>query len=230
MSSSSLRFHLAIPLFALPLALPGCGTCSRFDLTRLVTSGRDGWQHPEQVVDALGLEPGQSVAEIGAGDGYWLPWLSRAVGPDGTVFAVEVESEKVATLRERVAAEGLTNVEVILGRYEDPLLPDGSVDLAMTCLTYHHIEEREVYFQRLQQALAPGGRVAHLDDRDDLNVPFRWLPTAGHTSNIDEMNAEMQEAGYRRTATFEFLPIQSFQIFAPVAVSPIATRNDRSGS
>ena len=107
------------------------------------------------------------------------------------------------------------NVEVVYGEYTDPRLPDGSVDLAMTCLTYHHIEDRVRYFSRLQADLAPGGRVVHLDDRSDLDAPLRWLPTSGHTSDPDEMDAEMQSAGYRRTRTFDLLLVQTFREYAP---------------
>ena len=118
-------------------------------------------------------------------------------------------------LRKRVEREQLENVVVVFGEYEDPLLPDSGIDLALTCLTYHHIEDRTDYFARLRSDLAPGGRVAHLDDRDDLGVPLRWLPSAGHTSNVTEMDAEMTAAGYRRTASFDFLLVQSFRVYVP---------------
>jgi predicted methyltransferase len=193
----------------------GCAPLAKVDLGQLVVSGRDGFQHPERVIESLELQPGDRVAEIGAGDGYWLPWLSQAVGPEGVVYAVEVEDEKVAALRERVAREGLANVVVVRGVFEDPELPDGEVDLAMTCLTYHHIEERAAYFRRLQVDLSPRGRVAHLDDRHDVGPPIRWLQSSGHWTDPEAVRAEMSEAGYRQVASFDFLPVQSFQIFEP---------------
>jgi ubiquinone/menaquinone biosynthesis C-methylase UbiE len=166
------------------------------------------------VIEALDLPSGATVAEIGAGEGYWLPWLSRAVGKQGKVYAVEVEADKVEPLREFVDDEGLSNVEVVLGRYEDPLLPDGSVDLVITSKTYHHIEERVAYFRRLRDDLAPHGRVAHLDDRPDLPFPLSWI-TAGHTSDPAMIDAEMAEAGYRRLAEYDFIYPQSFLIYGP---------------
>jgi len=209
-----------VPALSLALLLVfanGCYTASRLDLARIVTSGRDGWQHPEQVISALGLAPGDEVAEIGAGSGYWLPWLSKAVGPEGRVYAVEVDDELVAALEARVADEDLTNVVVVRGAFEDPKLPDGQVDLAMTCLTYHHIEERPAYFRNLRADLSDRGRVAHLDDRHDVPPPFRWLQTSGHWSDPASVRTEMADAGYEHVAEFEFLPLQSFQIFAPAA-------------
>ena len=192
-----------------------CAPLAKVDLWRAVTDGRDGWQHPEAVIEALAIQPGDRVAEIGAGDGYWIGWLSDAVGPTGRVYAVEVDDAKIATLSQRTAQEGLSNVEVVRGEYADPLLPDGGIDLAITCLTYHHIEDRVSYFRNLKRDLSSRGRVAHLDDRDDLPGLLGYLPTEGHWSNVEQMNAEMSSAGYERGAKFDFLPVQSFQIFTP---------------
>ena len=193
----------------------GCSTVSKMDLGRVVTSGRDGWQLPEQVIEALNLKPGDRVAEIGAGGGYWLPWLAAAVGVEGRVYAVEVDDELVSKLEERIAREALDNVIVVRGQFEDPVLPDGTIDVAITSLTYHHIEDRPIYFRRLQTDLRQGGRVIHLDDRHDVPPPFRWLQGSGHWTVPEAMHTEMKEAGYRRTDTFDFLPMQSFQIFVP---------------
>jgi predicted methyltransferase len=208
--SRSLRFLGMLATLGLAT---GCAPLAKTDVSRFLTSGRDGYQHPERVIMALALAEGDRVAEIGAGDGYWLPWLSRAVGPSGRVYAVEVEDDKVEDLRERVEREALGNVVVVRGQYGDPELPDGGIDLAMTCLTYHHIEGQTAYFARLRRDLAPGGRVAHLDDRHDVGPPLRWI-MAGHWSDPDAIVREMSEAGYRRTASHDFLPVQSFQIFA----------------
>ena len=97
-----------VPVFALLLLLPagsGCSVMARADLGRVLTSGRDGYQHPERVIAELELRQGDRVAEIGAGDGYWLPWLSEAVGNEGRVYAVEVDDEKVAELEQRYTLE-----------------------------------------------------------------------------------------------------------------------------
>jgi ubiquinone/menaquinone biosynthesis C-methylase UbiE len=206
--------HL-LPVVGLASLLSACGSLSKLDLTRLVTDGRDGWQRPEAVIAALQIQPGDAVAEIGAGTGYWIGRLSEAVGPTGTVFAVEVDDDLVERLREKAEQDGLTNVEVVRGEYADPRLPDGAVDLAITSQTYHHIEDRVHYFERLKQDLSARGRVAHLDDRDDLPRPLRWLPSEGHWTNAEAMQQEMRHAGYVRTEAFDFLLMQSFQVFEP---------------
>lgn len=197
------------------IASTGCSTVGKMDLGRVVTSGRDGWQHPEQVIAALKLQPGERVAEIGAGKGYWVPWLSEAVGPNGVVYAVEVTDEQVAALNDRAAEEGWTNVVVVRGDFDDPLLPDGEIDLAMTSQTYHHIENQTTYFRKLDADLSATGRVAQLDDRHDVPIPIQWLQSSGHWTEPAVLRAEMEEAGYRYVEEFDFLPLQSLQIFVP---------------
>ncbi len=205
--------RLVLPL-VVALIASGCGPESRVDLWRFVSSGRDGYQQPEKVIDALDLKPGARVAEIGAGDGYWIPWLSEAVGPGGRVYAVEVEQDKVDALNDLVREEGYSNVDVVLGKYEDPELPDQSVDVAMTSMTYHHIEDRVTYFRRLQTDLAPGGRVAHLDNRSGLPFPISIF-TSGHSSETEEVDEEMTAAGYTRVDSLDFLYSQIFLTYAP---------------
>ncbi len=192
----------------------GCQMTSKVDVGRFITSGRDGYQQPEKVIEALDLEPGDRVAEIGAGDGYWIPWLSEAVGPDGVVYAVEVEEDKVAVLEERISEDGYENVDVILGTYDDPNLPDGHVDVALTSLTYHHIEDRVPYFQRLHTDLSQDGRVVHLDNRVGLPFPIHFW-TQGHDSDPGDVDREMSEAGYTLLEDPEFLYTQIFVVYGP---------------
>jgi predicted methyltransferase len=213
-------------LLVLAFWTTACAPLGKTDVVRVLHSGRDGWQHPEQVVDALDLEAGDRVAEIGAGDGYWLIWLAEAVGPEGRVYAVEVEEEKVEALHELLEDEDLANVIVVYGGYDDPKLPDGEIDLAMTVLTYHHIEGRPEYFRALQADLAEGGRVAHLDDRPDSGAPFSWFQADGHWSDPNEISSEMEQAGYRQVDSFDFLPVQSFQIYEPSLATSTAERSD----
>lgn len=213
----------SLPILAwisLALTTAGCSGLAKIDVARVLISGRDGWQHPERVIEALEIQPGDRIAEIGAGNGYWLPWLSEAVGSEGRVYAVEVESKLVENLESFIADNGLDNVEVILGAYDDPQLPDESIDLAMTVLTYHHIEERIDYFDRLQRDLRAGGRVAHLDDRPDAEPPISWFQGDGHWTDPALVVEEMTDAGYRRLSAFDFLPAQSFQIFTPLSEEP----------
>src|SRR5262249_18425304 len=129
----------AAALFLTVGLLGGCTSLKRFSYEGF---SRDGWQQPGRVIAALGVHRGDRVAALGAGSGYFTLRLARAVGPSGRVYAVDVDEAMNAYLRERVAQAGLSNVEVILGRFEDPLLPDGGIDLVLVVDTYHHLEDR----------------------------------------------------------------------------------------
>ena len=212
MKSIPIVLWLAIAFLA-----TGCAGLAKVDVGRVLTSGRDGWQYPDKVISALSISEGDHVVEIGSGSGYWLPWLSEAVGDSGRVYAVEVEAKLVADLEAFVEKEDLQNVEVVLGAFDDPNLPAASVDLAVTVLTYHHIEQRVDYFARLLGTLRLGGRVAHLDDRPDAEAPFSWFQARGHWVDPTLVVEEMAGAGYEKNAEFDFLPVQSFQIFTPIA-------------
>jgi arsenite methyltransferase len=187
----------------------GCSGFSKLDWSTL---GRGTWQRPADVVDVLDLRPGDRVADVGAGKGYFVEHLSGAVGPEGTVYAVEVDAQLVADLAVRFPAEQ-TNVEAVLGEFEDPKLPDGSVDVVLIVNTYHHIEDRPGYFRRLQQDLSPGGRVAVIEPNEDLHGILRLALDEGHTSSAPDVEQEMQEAGYVVDQRPDILPVQIFRVF-----------------
>ena len=183
--------------------------CSAFKRFAYEGFGRDGWQQPERVVQELELPPGAQVADLGAGGGYFTFRLAETVGPGGRVFAVDVDEAMTGYLQERVDDESVANVSVILGRYEDPLLPDGQVDLLFTSNAYHHIQNRGDYFQRLHTDLRPDGRVAILELND-----ASWFPrTFGHYTDPDVIIEEMEKAGYVLERDHGFIERQSFLIF-----------------
>jgi ubiquinone/menaquinone biosynthesis C-methylase UbiE len=188
----------------------GCGGLGKLDWPPF---GRDGWQRPSDVVRALDLKPGSHVADLGAGEGYFVPHLADAVGRHGRVYAVEVEADGVAELAERF--RGRDEVVPTLGDFDDPRLPDGSLDVVLIVNTYHHIEDRPAYFRRLRRDLAPGGRVAVIEPDSDLTGVLAWTLDAGHTSSARDVVREMEEGGYRRVASHDFLPLQIFQVFSP---------------
>lgn len=158
---------------------------------------RAGWQLPERVVASLELPPGARVADIGAGDGYFTFYLADAVGPEGRVFAVDVDREAIRKLEQAVEERGYRNVEVVLAETGDALLPDGSIDLAFVCNVYHHIDDQVKYFDLLRTDLRTGGR---------LTPPGHWTPRA-------TLREELGRAGYRLRQSFDLLPVQHFEIF-----------------
>ena len=195
---------------ALLLCVGILGGCSSFKRCVYEGSSRDEWQQPERVIAALGIRSGDRVADLGSGSGYFTLRLAPAVGPDGRVYAVDVDEDMNEYLRQRVAQTGLANVDVILGRFDDPLLPDGGVDLVLIVDTYHHLEDRPAYFRNLRRDLEPGGRVAVIDYDGRKGWFVRLM---GHTTPREELLREMAEAGYEVAEEFDFIDRQSFVIF-----------------
>jgi ubiquinone/menaquinone biosynthesis C-methylase UbiE len=168
------------------------------------------------VIAALGIRAGDRVADLGAGSGYFTVRLAQAVGQNGRVYAVDVDEAMNEYLKERVAQAGVANVDVILGRFEDPLLPDGGVDLVLTVDTYHHLEDRVAYFRNLRRDLTPGGRVAVIDFDGRKGWFVRWM---GHITPRELLLSEMAEAGYQVAEEFDFIDRQFFVIFRPAAAA-----------
>jgi ubiquinone/menaquinone biosynthesis C-methylase UbiE len=175
---------------------------------------RDAWQKPAAVVQALEIQRGMCVADLGAGTGYFSRYLSAAVGERGTVFAVDTEPNLVVHLRERAEREKIPNVVPILASADNPRLPAGKVDLVLIVDTVHHIDDRVEYLRRLQGVLKPGGRVAVIDFKKDSEIPVG--PPAEHRLARAHVVEEFQSAGYRLISAPEVLPYQYFLIFRPV--------------
>jgi SAM-dependent methyltransferase len=124
---------------------------------------------------------------------------------------VEVEAELTQAMESRFA--DASNVEVVLGGFDDPLLPDGQIDLVLIVNTYHHIEGRELYFRKLLVDLAPEGRVAVIEDDAELTGILGLFVKDGHASRASDVDREMREAGYRRLESIDLLPTQIFEVF-----------------
>lgn len=171
---------------------------------------RDQWQQPQKVIDSLKIRPGTLVADLGAGGGYFTFRLADAVGPTGKVLAVDVDAEMTELIRSRAQKDGKTNIETVVAKPDDPLLPATGVDLVFTSNTYHHIDHRIAYLANLRKYLRPGGRVAVIDfDRR------AWLEgLLRHYTPSEFIKREMEQAGYVLVDDYDFLDRQSFLVFA----------------
>ena len=170
---------------------------------------RDAYQKPDAVVAALALGPDASVADIGAGTGYFARRLAKVVAK-GTVYAVDIEPVLVDYMRSEAARLGLKNLVAVLGAPDDPKVAPQSVDLVLIVDTLHHIEHRPDYLRRLRAALRPGGRVAIVDYRIG---PLPLGPAEEHRLAPEQVEAEFAEAGYHRVASHDLLPYQYFLEF-----------------
>ncbi|TDI19749.1 MAG: methyltransferase domain-containing protein, partial [Acidobacteria bacterium] len=139
---------------------------------------RDVWQMPDRVIEALGVQPGQTVADVGAGTGYFTVRLAQSTGAK-TIYAVDIEQSMVDYTRHRAEAAELDNVVTVLAGSDRTNLPE-PVDLVLIVDTYHHIPDRVAYFTRLRENLQPSGRLAIIDFKKDSPsgppVEFRFTP------------------------------------------------------
>jgi ubiquinone/menaquinone biosynthesis C-methylase UbiE len=176
--------------------------------------GRDAWQRPDEIVRALGLRPGATVADLGAGTGYFSRRLAAAVGPDGVVFAVDTEPNLVVHLRARAEREGTANVIPILASAANPRLPPASCDVVLIVDTYHHIDDRLVYLRGLRRVLRSGGRVVVVDWH---KRPLPVGPPPEHKLDRAVVVDEMIRSGFRLADEPDVLPYQYLLIFTLVS-------------
>ena len=201
---------VVLSLTGLVLLAFGCAPCAKFDGWNVFS--RDTLSRPADVLGAIPIAPGARVADVGAGNGYFTWRLAEAVGPAGRVWSVEVSDRLVRKLERGVAERRLDNVAVVRGAYEDPLLPDGQVDVVLLSSVYHHIEDRVAYMARLRTDLAPGARVAILEPRSTWESWLLLLPP-GHGVPVETIRSEMTKAGYREIASHDFLAAHSYLVF-----------------
>jgi len=151
---------------------------------------RDAADEFGQVARLIGVRPGETVADVGSGTGYHTLRLSRAVGPEGLVIAVDVVPDYLNGLRETVRERGIENVEFVLGRPDDPRLPRNSLDAAVLAHMYHEVREPYAFLWNLAPAMRQGARVAVID----VDRPIR-----NHGMPPEVMRCEFEAVGYRRT-------------------------------
>ncbi len=182
---------------------------------------RDRAGEAERVMNLLGVTAGLSVADIGAGSGYYTVRLARRVGPKGRVFAEDVVPEYLERLARRVAGEGLAGlVTLVRGDPHDPRLPPGSLDLALLVHMYHEVQQPYGLLWNLRPALRAGARVAVIDARQQTEV---------HGTPPDLLRCELNAVGYRERAFYDLQEGTYLAVYAlpnpPVGpVSPSAIR------
>lgn len=173
---------------------------------------RDNAREAEQVMVFLGARPGMTIADIGAGSGYYTVRLAPRLMPTGKVIAEDIVPATVRKLRARVRKAGLNNVEVVLGRADDPRLRPRSIDAALMVHMYHEITQPFALLWHLRAALKPGGKVAIVDiDR----------PTAQHGTPRALLACELAAVGYRRIGDLDLGAAGGYlAVFEPVGQRP----------
>ncbi len=181
------------------------------DLGMLEGPDREAWQRPDLIMDALGIGDGSVVADLGAGGGWFTVRLAKRVGPNGVVYAEDIQPQMIEAIQRRVQREGLGNVSTVLGEADHPSLPRERLDAALMVETFYEVEDRHALLTHVRNALKPGGRLGIVEYRTDGAGPGppldQRLPPA-------QVKRAAEAAGLRYLRQEQFLPYQYLLIFS----------------
>jgi len=171
---------------------------------------RDEYQKPHEVITALDLKPGEVIADIGAGSGYFTFRLAHHVGDAGRVYAVDISPDMIVHLNRRIRDLQVKNVVSILSAPDDPLLADASIDRFFICDTWDHIENHPGYLALMKKMLRPGWKVVMIDFKKAQTLVG---PPMEIRIDRDDLLKEMEANGFKLTTEHTFLPYQYFLVF-----------------
>jgi SAM-dependent methyltransferase len=173
---------------------------------------REAEEAPSKAIAALALPRGAVVADVGAGSGYYTVRLARAVGPSGRVVATDLQPGMLEILRARVTRETLTNVDVVQGRADEPVLPAKTFDMILLVDVYHELAAPQPFVRKLKDALKPGGRLVLIEfRREDPRVPIR----EEHKMSVSQVREELGADGFRIERVLDVLPWQHIIVLVP---------------
>jgi ubiquinone/menaquinone biosynthesis C-methylase UbiE len=162
------------------------------------SDSREQWQKVDEIFNAMGISPGAVVADVGAGGGFFTWRLARAVGGEGRVYAVDINEREITNLRRRIDADGLANVEAVLGAADDPKLPPGTLDAALIINAYHEMTEHQGMLAKLRHALKRDGRLVIVEpiSRSGRSRP-RAEQVRQHEIGLEHVQQDARDAGFR---------------------------------
>jgi ubiquinone/menaquinone biosynthesis C-methylase UbiE len=177
----------------------------------LERSSREQEERTDLLLDSLELRPGDVVADIGAGTGYFALPMAALVRPGGRVLAVDIQPEMLSIIERRTQQEGIFNVETVLATATDPRLPAGTIDLVLLVDAYHEFSHPREVMQQVVAGLSDRGRVVLVEYRgEDPRVPIKPL----HKMTVDQANREMEAVGLKLLEVQDILPQQHILVFA----------------
>jgi ubiquinone/menaquinone biosynthesis C-methylase UbiE len=173
---------------------------------------RENLEQPDKVLTMLNIAPGSTVADIGAGIGYYSLRLAKKVGPQGRVLATDIQPEMLSRLRANMKKTGITNIEPILCTPTDAKLPEGQLDLALMVDVYHEIANPEETMAQVRRALKPDGRLVLIEYRgEDPSVPIK----PEHKMTLAQVRSEIEPMGFHLQKVYDFLPRQHLIVLVP---------------
>jgi ubiquinone/menaquinone biosynthesis C-methylase UbiE len=188
------------------------------DLGLLEGPDRDAWQRPDQIMDALRIADGSVVADLGAGGGWFTVRLARRVGPNGRVYAEDIQHQMIESINRRVEREGLqARVTTKLGTASDPGLPPGALDAVLIVDAYHEMEQPVALLRNLAKSLKPDGRIGIVDFTSEGGGPG---PPMEERVDPQRVISDAEAAGLRLSSRERFLPYQYMLVFEKGASAP----------
>ena len=182
------------------------------DLGLLEGPDRDAWQRPDQIMDALQIGENSVVADLGAGGGWFTVRLARHVGPNGHVYAEDIQPEMIQAIERRMQREGLKNVTTQRGTADDPLLPAGALDAVLIVDAYHEIENPVALLRNVRTALKPSGVVGIINSKKDGGGPG---PAMDERVDPEQVVKDARAAGLELRKRETFLRYQYMLTFGP---------------
>jgi SAM-dependent methyltransferase len=176
----------------------------------LVRPEREAEEQPDAALDAIGIVKGSTVADVGAGAGYFTWRLAERVGPAGKVYANDIEPRMLQLLRANMQQRGIGNVEPVVGAVDDPRLPRNAIDLVLMVDVYHEFSEPQAMLRKMRESLKSDGRLVLIEYRgEDPSVPIR----PEHKMTIEQVKAEVGPEGFMLDRIIDKLPRQHILIF-----------------
>ncbi|MEN1678069.1 MAG: methyltransferase domain-containing protein [Planctomycetota bacterium] len=186
-------------------------TMHYFGAPWLVRESRDREEEPAKLMQALDIERGQSVCDLGCGNGFYTLKLAERVGPRGTVWAVDIQPEMLELLTDRASDRGFENLKPTIGGFADPKLPANALDLILLVDVYHEFSHPVEMLAAMRNSLKPSGRVALVEFREeDPAVPIKPL----HKMSQQQCLKEYQANGLKLVGQYDDLPWQHVLFFA----------------
>ncbi len=171
---------------------------------------------PDEIMKALNIKPGQRIADIGAGGGYFSFRFAEAVGRNGEVSAIDRNDDYLKYIREDASKRGLSNIKIIKASENNANLPNNYFNLIFFRNVLHHIENRVLFMKSIKPKLKPGGRIAVIEYKPGGSI-FSFRRLFGHNIPKEKIIGELNRAGFRKSEEFNFLPEQSFMIFTALS-------------
>jgi ubiquinone/menaquinone biosynthesis C-methylase UbiE len=214
-----LHARLSAAVLAIAVALAAAPAAQQQQHTRLFRPenlglleppDRDVWQRPDRIMDELRIAEGSAVADLGAGSGWFTIRLAGRVGPNGRVYAEDIQQQMLSAIQLRVAREGLRNVRPILGTASDPRLPQKALDAVLIVAAYYEMEDPVLLLRNVASSLKPGGMVGIVDSTKEGYGPG---PPMEERVDPEHVIRDAESAGLRLYSQPDILPYQYLLVF-----------------